>query len=123
MTVIGFHGYTARNEYFSVTPMLLLAVPAYFGLLKTNFYNGLVLIVILSCFAMAIEALSIQTSFPYGAFQYNAQLGYKIFDLVPWTVSFGWVPLVIGCFGLSSWIFNKRNHQLVAGVVLLVVSD
>ena len=123
MTVIGFYSYTARNEYFSVIPMLFLAFPAYFGLLKTNFYNGLALIVILSCYATAIEALSIQTSFPYGAFQYNTQLGYKIFDLVPWTVSFGWVPLVIGCFGLSSWIFNKRTHQLVAGVVLLVVSD
>ena len=63
MTVIGFYGYTARNEYFSVIPMLLLTVPAYLGLLKTNFYNGLVLIVILSCYATAIEALSIQTCF------------------------------------------------------------
>lgn len=123
MTFIGFFAYTARNEYFSVIPMLLLAVPAYFALLKTNFRKGLLFIAILSCYATAIEALSIQTSFPYGAFEYNAQLGYKIFDLVPWTVSFGWVPLVIGCFALSSWIFKKRSHQFFAGVLFLVVSD
>jgi len=123
MMAIGFFAYTARNEYFSVIPMLLLAVPAYFALLKTNFYSGLLFIVILSCYATAIEALSILTSFPYGAFEYNAQLGYKIFDLVPWTVSFGWVPLVIGCFALSSWIFSRRYYQFLAGVLFLVASD
>ena len=123
MVFVGFFAYTARNEYFSVIPMLLLAVPAYFALLKTNLWKGLLFIVILSCYATAIEALSIQTSFPYGAFEYNAQLGYKLFDLVPWTVSFGWVPLVIGCFVLSSWIFKKRSHQFFAGVLFLVVSD
>ncbi len=89
MVFVGFFAYTARNEYFSVIPMLLLALPAYFALLKTNLWKGLLFIVILSCYATAIEALSIQTSFPYGAFEYNAQLGYKLFDLVPWTVSFG----------------------------------
>jgi putative membrane protein len=121
--VIGFFAYTARNDYFSVIPMLLLAVPAYLALLKTNLWKGLLFIAILSIYATSIEALSIKTSFPYGAFEYNAQLGYKLFDLVPWTVSFGWVPLVIGCFALSSWIFNKRSHQFFAGVLLLVVSD
>ena len=123
MLFIGFFAYAARNEYFSVIPMLLLAVPAYLALLKTNFWKGLLFIGILSIYATGIEALSIQTSFPYGAFEYNAQLGYKLFDLVPWTVSFGWVPLVIGCFALSSWIFNKRSYQFFAGALLLVVSD
>ncbi len=123
MLFIGFFAYTARNEYFSVIPMLLLAIPAYLALLKTNFWKGLLFIVILSIYATGIEALSIQTSFPYGAFEYNAQLGYKLFDLVPWTVSFGWVPLVIGCFALSSWMFDKRSYQFLVGVLLLVVSD
>ena len=123
MTVIGFFAYTARNEYFSVIPMLILAVPAYFALLKINIRKGLLFIVVLSFYATAIEALSIQTSFPYGTFEYNAQLGYKLFDLVPWTVSFGWVPLVIGSFALSSWIFKKRSYQFFVGVLFLVVSD
>ena len=123
MAVIGFFAYTVRNEYFSVIPMLIMAFPAYFALLKTNLWKGFLFILILSCYATAIEALSIETSFPYGAFEYNSQLGYKIFDLVPWTVSFGWVPLVIGCFALSSWIFNKRSYQFLAGVLFLVVSD
>lgn len=123
MMAIGYFAYTARDDYFSVIPMLLLAVPAYFALLKTNVWKGLLFIVILSCYATAIEALSIQTSFPYGAFEYNAQLGYKLFDLVPWTVSFGWVPLVIGSFAISCWIFKKRSLQFLGGVFLLVFSD
>ena len=36
MMAIGYFAYTARNDYFSVIPMLLLAVPAYFALLKTG---------------------------------------------------------------------------------------
>ena len=123
MMLIGYFAYTARDAYFSVIPILSLAVPAYFALLKTNFYKGLLFIVVLSIYATSIEALSILTSFPYGVFNYNAQLGYKLFDLVPWTVSFGWVPLVIGSFALSSWIFKGRIYQFIGGVSLLVFSD
>ena len=123
MMIIGYFAYIARDEYFSVIPMLFLAVPAYFALLKTNFYKGFLFIVVLSLYATSIEALSILTAFPYGAFNYNAQLGYKLFDLVPWTVSFGWVPLVIGSFALSNWIFKGRIYQFIGGVSLLVFSD
>ncbi|MEC8323580.1 MAG: carotenoid biosynthesis protein, partial [Bacteroidota bacterium] len=123
MMLIGYFAYTARDAYFSVIPMLFLAVPAYFALLKTNFYKGLLFIVVLSIYATSIEALSILTSFPYGAFNYNAKLGYKLFNLVPWTVSFGWVPLTIGSFALSSWIFKGRIYQFIGGVSLLVFSD
>ena len=123
MMIIGYFAYIARDDYFSVIPMLFLAVPAYFALLKTNFYKGFLFIVVLSLYATSIEALSILTAFPYGAFNYNTQLGYKLFDLVPWTVSFGWVPLVIGSFTMSSWIFKRRIYQLFGGVSLLVFSD
>ena len=123
MMIIGYFAYIARDDYFSVIPMLFLAVPAYFALLKTNFYKGFLFIVVLSLYATSIEALSILTAFPYGAFNYNTQLGYKLFDLVPWTVSFGWVPLVIGSFTMSSWIFKRRIYQFFGGVSLLVFSD
>lgn len=123
MMIIGYFAYIARDDYFSVIPMLFLAVPAYFALLKTNFYKGFFFIVVLSLYATSIEALSILTAFPYGAFNYNTQLGYKLFDLVPWTVSFGWVPLVIGSFKMSSWIFKRRIYQFFGGVSLLVFSD
>ena len=123
MMIIGYFAYIARDDYFSVIPMLFLAVPAYFALLKTNFYKGFFFIVVLSLYATSIEALSILTAFPYGTFNYNTQLGYKLFDLVPWTVSFGWVPLVIGSFTMSSWIFKRRIYQFFGGVSLLVFSD
>jgi putative membrane protein len=123
MVFIGYFAYTARNDYFSIIPMILLAVPAYIALLRTNLRKGLIFILILSCYATGIEALSITTSFPYGPFEYNAQLGYKLFGLVPWSVSLGWVPLVIGTAAISSWLFKIRKAQFLASVFLLVVSD
>ena len=123
MTIIGYYAYSARNEYFSVIPMIFLAVPAYYALIKTNFSKGLVLIFFLSIYATLIEALSITTSFPYGYFEYNSQLGYKLFDLVPWNVSFGWVPLVIGSYAISCWIFKKHIYQFLFGVSFLVATD
>ena len=64
MMIIGYFAYIARDEYFSVIPMLFLAVPAYFALLKTNFHKGFLFIVVLSLYATSIEALSILTAFP-----------------------------------------------------------
>lgn len=123
MGFIGYYALEVKDEYFSIIPMILLALPAYFDLLRVSLKNGLVLIGILSVYATCIEALSIVTSFPYGSFNYNAQLGYKLFGLVPWTVSFGWVPLVIGAFALSTWIYNGRVLRLVAGASILVFAD
>ena len=42
---------------------------------------------------------------------------------MPWAVSFGWVPLVIGVFALSTWIFNGRVLRFMAGASILVFAD
>ena len=123
MAFIGYHALRVKDDYFSMIPMILLALPAYFDLLRVHLKKGLILIAVLSIYATCIEALSIVTSFPYGSFNYNAQLGYKLFDLVPWGVGFGWGPLVIGAFALAHWIFEKRSVQFVVGAGLLVFTD
>lgn len=123
MAFIGYYALMVKDDYFSIFPMLFLAGPAYYDLLRVEFKRGLLLILILSVYATGIEALSIVTSFPYGSFNYNAQLGYKLFNLVPWAVSFGWVPLVIGAFAVSTRVFDKKLVQIVLGVGLLVFAD
>ena len=123
VTIVGYFAYNVRDAYFSVIPMIFLAVPAYYALLKVNLHKGLLFIIVLSIYATFIEALSILTGFPYGAFNYNSQLGYKLFNLVPWTVSFGWVPLVIGSFTMSSWIFKRSVYQFFGGISILFFSD
>lgn len=123
MGFIGYYALAVKDEYFSIIPMILLALPAYIDVLRVSLKKGLILIGILSVYATCIEALSIVTSFPYGSFNYNAQLGYKLFDLVPWAVSFGWVPLVVGAFALSTWIVKGRVLRFVAGASILVFAD
>ena len=123
MAFIGYHALRVKDDYFSMIPMILLALPAYFDLLRVHLKKGLLLIAVLSVYATCIEALSIVTSFPYGSFHYNAQLGYKLFDLVPWGVGFGWGPLVIGAFALGTWNFEKRWIQFAVGAGLLVFTD
>ena len=123
MAFIGYHALRVKDDYFSMIPMILLALPAYFDLLRVHLKKGLLLIAVLSVYATCIEALSIVTSFPYGSFNYNAQLGYKLFDLVPWGVGFGWGPLVIGAFALGTWNFEKRWVQFAVGAGLLVFTD
>ena len=123
MAFIGYYALVVKDDYFSIIPMILLAAPAYYDLLRVDLKKGLLLIAILSVYATGIEALSIVTSFPYGSFNYNAQLGYKLFDLVPWAVSFGWVPLVIGAFAVATWVVDKRRVQFALGAGLLVFAD
>ena len=123
MIFFGYFAFLARTDYFSVIPMLLLALPTYSDLIRTNFKKGILIIIVLSVYAAMIEALSILTSFPYGSFVYNKQLGYKLFDVVPWTVGFGWAPLVIGCFTLGIWQFKNRYNQFIFGVLFLVSAD
>lgn len=123
MVFFGHFAFIARADYFSIIPMLLLALPTYVDLIRTNFKKGVLIILVLSAYATMIEALSILTSFPYGSFAYNKQLGYKLFDLVPWSVGFGWAPLVIGCFTLGMWQFKNRYYQFIFGVLFLVSAD
>ena len=123
LVLIGYFAFEAKDDYFSIIPMILLALPAYYDVLRVNVVKGMLILFTLSAYATFIEALSILTSFPYGSFQYNDQLGFKLFDLVPWTVGFGWVPLVIGAFSLSGWICDRKLHKFLLGIFILVFSD
>lgn len=123
MLVSGFFAYTVGRSYLSLTPMLLLAFPAYFGLLKQNWKKGLLFIGILSIYATTIEAISILTGFPYGYFTYGDVLGSKLFDIVPWAVSFGWVPLVIGAVVSCKQYTSDSWRLLIASSGLLILTD
>lgn len=121
--VIGFFAYEFKDLGISLVPMILLAAPAYYAVIRSNWKRGLVFILLLSIYATFIEALSVQTGWPYGFFEYNESLGYKILDLVPWAVGFGWVPLVIGAFIISTKIFRHNWQRFLFGCMILVWSD
>ncbi|MDP9351906.1 MAG: carotenoid biosynthesis protein, partial [Chloroflexota bacterium] len=43
-----------------------------------------------------VEITGVATGFPYGQFSYSADLGPRIFGLVPYLLPVSWVPLVLG---------------------------
>ena len=102
MLVSGFFAYKVGQDYISLLPMLLLSIPAYAGIVWRQDTRALCFLILISVYATAIEATSVLTGFPYGFFVYSDVLGTKIAGVVPWAVSFGWVPLVIAAGTLSS---------------------
>ncbi|KYC44366.1 MAG: hypothetical protein APG12_01176 [Candidatus Methanofastidiosum methylothiophilum] len=117
-----------KNEYFAISIffMVFLSFPTYFYLIiKTNPTKAISTILILSIFSMIIETIGVLTSFPYGSFSYTQSLGPKI-GVVPWTVSFGWVPLVIASWTLTERLINTETSILkkaVLGSVTITIFD
>jgi len=125
--------YQSSYVLISTLFMVVLAIPCYCYFVKATKRKGLVVLLLLSFFSMFIETLGVVTGFPYGFFNYTDKLGFFV-GVIPWTVSFGWVPLVIASWFLTedffnnkSWI-NKNNRDwflllkkvVVGGFVLMV---
>lgn len=83
--------------------------------------NVLMTLGLLALFALGIEATSIVTGFPYSRFTYGEMIGGRVGGLVPWTVPFAWVPLVIGVTARISGCQNALIGAGVAGVYLMFV--
>ena len=110
----------------SVFFMIAICVPTYYYFIKkTNTKRALITIFLLSIFSMIIESIGVITGFPYGSFDYGTRLGTKI-GVIPWTVSFGWVPLVIASWSIAKEQFKKKYaiiKQILLGTAILVVFD
>jgi bisanhydrobacterioruberin hydratase len=77
--------------------------------------RALIALSVLSIAAISFEALSITTGVPYGTFEYSSAIGYPLFGLVPWTVPFAWIPLVIAS--------SARWKGVISGALFLVLID
>ncbi len=103
--------------------MVLLALPSFYGLARwLGFLSASRIIVALSILAYLIETIALKTGFPYGTFVYDSLLGSKLFGVTPWTVPFGWVPLLIGVWSLV-YSLKPSLKKIGVGVPLLVLSD
>lgn len=116
-----------KPEYYTISVffMVSLSIPAYFVLIKKTDQNkALKAILALSIFSMAIETVGVLTGFPYGQFTYGERLGAKI-GVIPWTVSFGWVPLVIAAWALTEMYLKKLStvKKSMAGAAILTIFD
>ena len=90
---------------FSGLFIVVFALPSYYALLQhLGFRKGVFILVTLSSAPVLVEALAIITGFPYGGFEYGERLGWLLFDLVPPTISFAYLPILLGSIYVASRI-------------------
>lgn len=104
--------------------IVLMALPSYYVFLRyAGAKRSAVLLVVLSILPLLVEAQAVVTGFPYGEFYYSQALGGKLFGLVPWTVAFAYLPILLGSFAIASRYWPTNAPKLIAGsaVILMVV--
>jgi putative membrane protein len=95
----------------------------YFLFKSTNFKTAFALFLIIGIYGLIIETVSIKTGFPYSRFNYSDMMGYKIADIVPYSVFLIWPTLVISAYSLSEFISSKGISKIVITTVLLLLLD
>jgi bisanhydrobacterioruberin hydratase len=104
--------------------IVLLALPSYAALVRwLPSSRALGILFVLSVLPVTVEALAIVTGFPYGEFSYAGELGYRVFGLVPWTVAFAYLPMLLGSIAVASHIAGTAPARLIvaSGLVLVLV--
>lgn len=105
LTLIAAHPATpVISQAASIISNVILAIPCLWGLKKwLGMPKAIQIFLMLGIFAWVFEAFSVLTGWPYSPFVYGDIMAGKIAGLVPWTVPFAWVPLLLG----SGWIAHK----------------
>ncbi len=126
LLIVGFFvGKVPLTPQMSWVPSIAIlgfAAPTLFAVFKAGIDKRIaVTLVALSVFALGIEATSILTGFPYSRFVYGDMIGGRVSGLVPWTVPFAWVPLVIGAPARLSTLRKHPLFFLFCGIYLMAI--
>ncbi len=114
----------AWSHAVSAASVLLFALPAFWAAkMWLGSRDALILFGVLGVFALIIELAAIMTGVPYGHFGYSDHLGFKLFGMVPWTVSFAWTPLILAAYAIAANLFLSRSIRVLATTFLLVIFD
>ena len=102
------------SPYFTVVSSLfivVMALPSYYHIIRwLGLRRGATLLTVLSVLPIIVEAIAVSTGLPYGRFHYSEALGEMVFGLVPWSVAFAYLPILLGSAALA--------HRLVGGELL-----
>lgn len=129
MLVIGMGAarMSLASELFALTSaasVVLAALPAFWGVIRAYGARLAVpLLLGLGIYALVVESIGVATGFPYGAFDYRGAMTGEIFSLVPWTVPFAWVPLVIASRTLTERFTRHEGWRWALALLLLVGLD
>lgn len=113
---------TPQMSWVSSIAILGFAAPTLFAVYKAAVDRRIIVTLVgLSIFALGIEATSILTGFPYSRFVYGDMIGGRVAGLVPWTVPFAWVPLVIGAPARLATLRKHPLFFLFCGIYLMAI--
>jgi len=113
---------TPQMSWVSSMAILGFAAPTLFAVYKSGMDRRIIVTLVgLSIFALGIEATSILTGFPYSRFVYGDMIGGRVAGLVPWTVPFAWVPLVIGAPARLATLRKHPLFFLFCGIYLMAI--
>lgn len=103
--------------------VVILALPSYAALWRwLGTAKAFFILLVFSILPLLVEGFAVATGFPYGSFSYAGTLGEPLFGLVPWTVSFAYLPMLLGAVTLASRLAGTDWRRFVLSTALLVVA-
>lgn len=103
--------------------VVILAMPSYMALWRwLGSGKALIILLVFSILPLLVEGFAVATGVPYGSFSYAGTLGKPLFGLVPWTVSFAYLPMLLGAATLASRLAGTDWRRFVLSTALLVVA-
>jgi putative membrane protein len=101
--------------------ILLLALPSLFALFRwLGPARGFAIAGVLGTLSLVVEALAIRTGIPYGEFSYSPALGLSLFGLVPWTVPFAYLPILLGAATVASRTGPFLSRVAATGAIVVL---
>jgi putative membrane protein len=108
----------------SAVMTVLLALPAIYGCyVWLGRKRAVLLLISLGLFSYGIECFGLLTGFPYGTFSYTENVGILLFDLLPLTLPFAWVPLLLGAYVLAHKQTKNAMHRYLLTIAYLLAID
>jgi putative membrane protein len=114
---------TADLTLLSTAFILTQALPSYYYLYGWLGGSRASLILLsMSVLPTLVEAAAVLTGFPYGAFHYSDALGFKVLNVVPWSVAFAYLPILLGSYAVAKALDGGSRLRAAAMSSLLVVA-
>jgi len=104
--------------------IVVMALPSYYHIIRwLGLHRGAILLTVLSVLPIIVEAVAVSTGLPYGRFHYSKALGHMVLGLVPWSVAFAYLPILLGSVALANRLVGgvRTKFALSGGFLTMAV--
>lgn len=112
----------AYNPLLLLVGTLVMRSPLLVGLLPRIGPWALGWLSVLTLYTYAIEAVGVNTGWPYGAFEYTISLGPMLFGEVPLALPLFFIPLVLNAYLLTLLLLGDRGHRALVRIPTAIVA-